>query len=235
MAIPNPNWAYDEIILALDLYLREGLLDDSDPRVIELSEVLNGLPIHTVRPDAEKFRNPNSVAMKLANLVSLDPSSDAQGLPQGSRRDREVWDRYSDRPDEVRRLAAEIRRGALGNAEFPAAPEEGEDEVPEGRLLYRRHRVRERDRSLVRRKKQSVLKSEGRLACEICEFDFAATYGDWGDGYIECHHIIPLSETGETKTKLADLALVCANCHRMFHRNNPWPSLDEMRERVRGR
>jgi 5-methylcytosine-specific restriction protein A len=42
---------------------RPRLLSDSDAEVVELSEVLNALPIHTVRPDAEKFRNPNGVAM----------------------------------------------------------------------------------------------------------------------------------------------------------------------------
>lgn len=52
----NPTWTTDELILALDLYLRAGLLDDSDPQVVELSRVLNGLPIHTVRPDLERFR-----------------------------------------------------------------------------------------------------------------------------------------------------------------------------------
>jgi 5-methylcytosine-specific restriction protein A len=33
----NPPWAEEELTLVLDLYLREGLLDDADPRVIELS------------------------------------------------------------------------------------------------------------------------------------------------------------------------------------------------------
>ena len=70
----NPTWAYDELIVTLDLYLREGLLDDTDSRVIELSDVLNALPIHTVRPNEERFRNPNGVAMKLGNLAALDPS-----------------------------------------------------------------------------------------------------------------------------------------------------------------
>ncbi len=48
----NPTWAFDELALALDLYLylylRESQLDDSDVRVVELSEPLNRLPIHTV-------------------------------------------------------------------------------------------------------------------------------------------------------------------------------------------
>ena len=58
----NPNWARDELILALDLYLQEGQLDVSHPKVIELSNLLNSLPIHTDRLNNEKFRNPNGVA-----------------------------------------------------------------------------------------------------------------------------------------------------------------------------
>jgi predicted HNH restriction endonuclease len=28
---------------------------------------------------------------------------------------------------------------------------------------------------------------------------------------------VPLAESGSTATKLADLALVCSNCHRILH------------------
>lgn len=47
-----------------------------------------------------------------------------------------------------------------------------------------------------------------------------AIYGELGTGYIEAHHKVPVAliEEGET-TKLSDLAALCANCHRMIHRN----------------
>jgi len=55
----NPAWTRDELILALDLYFQGArrVLDDTDSRVIELSKVLNSLPIHSKR--AMAFRNPN--------------------------------------------------------------------------------------------------------------------------------------------------------------------------------
>lgn len=31
------------------------------------------------------------------------------------------------------------------------------------------------------------------------------------------------------KTRLQDLALLCANCHRMIHRARPWLSVEEVR------
>jgi 5-methylcytosine-specific restriction protein A len=173
----NPTWAWDELILALDLYLRHGLVDDRDSRVIELSEVLNELPIHTVRPDEERFRNPNGVALKLANFAALDPSYDGVGMSRGGKRDATVWDRYHDCPDELLEIAAQLRAGSFGVESFPVSAEEDEDEVEEGRLLYRRHRARERNRALVQRKKTVVHARTGHLSCEICDFDFAQVYG----------------------------------------------------------
>lgn len=73
----NPSWAWDELILALELYLRDGLLDDRDRRVVELSEALNELPIHTVRPDEERFRNCRPPAawdhLELSFATSMGP------------------------------------------------------------------------------------------------------------------------------------------------------------------
>jgi hypothetical protein len=35
-------------------------------------------------------------------------------------------------------------------------------------------------------------------------------------------------ETGEQETKVRDMAMVCANCHRMIHRKRPWLPLAEL-------
>jgi len=71
----NPPWSREETLLALNLYFRLGKLpDDSHPEVIRLSQILSQLPTNRVPSGNEKFRNPNGVAMKLANLATLDPS-----------------------------------------------------------------------------------------------------------------------------------------------------------------
>jgi 5-methylcytosine-specific restriction enzyme A len=227
----NPTWARDELILALDLYFDAGMLDDTDPRVTELSDLLNRLPIHSVRPDRDRFRNPNAVSLKLANFGSLDPAYPGAGLSRGGQRDREVWQRFSEDREELHELAASIR---AGGADFPLAPEEDEDGVEEGRLLYRRHRARERERGIVARKKKAVGLLGAPLACEACGFDFEATYGVLGSDFIECHHVVPLAESGATKTRLGDLALLCSNCHRMVHRRRPWATVDELRSVLAG-
>lgn len=107
----NPRWAEEELVLALDLYLRSGLLDDADPAVVDLSRVLNALKIHSERPDPVRFRNPNGVAMKLGNFAAIDPNYDGRGLTRSSKRDVEVWNRYASDEDTLASIVAGIREG----------------------------------------------------------------------------------------------------------------------------
>lgn len=56
--------------------------------------------------------------------------------------------------------------------------------------------------------------------CAACGFNFENAYGKWGKGYIQVHHLKPLSLT---KTEIEvnpskDLIVLCANCHAMVHR-----------------
>ena len=68
------------------------------------------------------------------------------------------------------------------------------------------------------------------MECEGCGFDFKIKYGSRGDGFIECHHIKPVSEIKENeKTKLSDLIILCSNRHRMVHRSKPWLSPEELK------
>jgi 5-methylcytosine-specific restriction protein A len=229
--VRNPDWTTDELLIALDVYRRHGLLDDTDSEVIELSRVLQALPIHPTEARSATFRNPNGIALKLANLASCDPGYTGKST-RGARRDQEVWQTWAGRWDELAEVASQLRHGASAGAliEIPE-PDEDEVEAQEGRLLYRQHRRRERDERLREAKIRASLE-RGPLRCEACDFDFAATYGGRGEGYIECHHVRPLHEVGESTTRLADLALVCSNCHRMIHRRAPWPTPDELRSLI---
>lgn len=150
--------------------------------------------------------------------------------------DAVVWDRYADDLDELRRLSNAIRAVAHSSL-LPTIPEpdEAEIEADEGRLLTRLHRVRERDRQLVEQKKAAALASQTSLPCEVCGFDFAVVYGELGERFIEAHHIIPLAQAGISKTRLADLALVCSNCHRMLHRWKSSISIAQLKEQIKSR
>lgn len=71
--------------------------------------------------------------------------------------------------------------------------------------------------------------------CMICGFDFEEKYGELGKGYIEVHHIKPLSEIDEevVVNPETDLICVCSNCHRMLHRFRSYiVSVEELRQIV---
>lgn len=93
-----PKWHRDEVILALDLYfkLEPREIDKSNPKVIELSEILNKLPIHEATLKNEKFRNPNGVSLKLNNLKAIDPSYEGKGMSRFSKMDKEVFEEFKD-------------------------------------------------------------------------------------------------------------------------------------------
>lgn len=96
----------------------------------------------------------------------------------------------------------------------------------EGRRKLVIHLIRERNRSIVAAKKSSA----ESLACEICGFDTTVVYGE---EYCEVHHLTPLSELQEdAETSLDDLAIVCANCHRIIHLYSPPLTLDQVREKI---
>lgn len=64
--------------------------------------------------------------------------------------------------------------------------------------------------------------------CCICKFDFGRAYGSHGEGFIEMHHLHPISN-GKRKSSIKDLRPVCANCHRMLHRGKEMLSIEELK------
>jgi 5-methylcytosine-specific restriction enzyme A len=227
----NPAWKRDELILALELYFRHNpnKISDNHEEVEKLSKILNSLPIHEDRPNAEKFRNTSGVYMKLCNFLRLDPSYKGKGLKAGSKLEVEIWNEFAADKEKLKDLANAIKLGVqMPTVEKPTSEDE-EEEFPEGKVLYRVHRMRERSGKVIKQKKDLALKNN-ELHCEVCTFDFYKRYGELGKGYIECHHTIPISEYEEnTKTKLSDLVLVCSNCHKMLHRKRPWLSKEELK------
>ena len=68
-------------------------------------------------------------------------------------------------------------------------------------------------------------------SCSVCGFDFEESYGERGKGFIEVHHIKPLSSSDQeiVINPETDLVPVCANCHRMIHRRKDHVlSIEEM-------
>jgi 5-methylcytosine-specific restriction protein A len=97
---------------------------------------------------------------------------------------------------------------------------------------YRVHRKIERNG----RASRDAKKIHG-LVCQACGFDFAEKYGQLGAGYIEAHHLKPLSQLVEgvpiTFSIKDDFAVLCANCHRMIHRSEAPLDLERLRLLIR--
>lgn len=108
--------------------------------------------------------------------------------------------------------------------------EDEESAFSEGKEKYRLHRSLERDRRITQKAKLKRNMDKGKLCCDVCDFNFSDKYGKLGDGYIEAHHTIPVASLrGNAKTKLSDIALVCANCHRMLHTGASLLTVNELK------
>jgi 5-methylcytosine-specific restriction protein A len=234
----NPKWHRDEIILALYLYFQEnrGSIDKKNPKIIELSKMLRKLPIVKDRPDEEKFRNANGVTLKLSNLKAIETG---KGMKNVSNLDKEIFHEFNRKRALLNSIAEEIieiSNDSKKREEILSVEEDEQtwyDSVVEGSILYKLHKLRERSLKIVARKKKQALDTFGKLACEVCEFDFFMRYGELGADFIECHHRRPLSSLKAASiTSLEDLALVCANCHRMLHRKIHGMAVEDLKELI---
>ena len=230
----NPTWSRDELIVTLDFYLRhkQKIPSKKSKEIHELSDFLNRLNEKLGGETFDKFRNVNGVYMNIMNFLRFDPDHKGKGLTGGGKDEEVVWKLYSNDTVKLKSISDSIRSivssdySILRNNEF-----DEDEESQEGRILTITHKVRERDKKIVKRKKDKVLREKGELTCEVCGFNFPLVFGERGDGFIECHHTQPVSELKDgQKTKLSELSLVCSNCHRMIHRKKPWLSIDETRE-----
>lgn len=83
------------------------------------------------------------------------------------------------------------------------------------------------ERSRVNR--EICLKEKG-YRCIICKILLSDIYGKIAEGFIEVHHVTPLSKIGHDYLldPINDLIPVCPNCHSIIHRRDPIFSLGEM-------
>lgn len=223
----NPKWTRDEVILALDLYFEFNgqVPGPSHEKVIELSDLLRSFPFHQREARKKSFRNPGGVAFKLQNLRQV---ATGKGLGNTSKMDRAVWDKLGSDPQETRRLASLIRAGVQIVDHLES--EQIEDTFIEGRLVTETHLRRERD-STLRERFLQIRQKERKLQCDLCEVSGSSVKENFRLSLFECHHIKPLSASGERTTEISDLALLCANRHRLIHRaiaqEGRWLSIEQ--------
>ncbi|ALE90966.1 hypothetical protein AOC04_03395 [Pseudomonas versuta] len=104
----------------------------------------------------------------------------------------------------------------------PALPTLHEDRVwTEGQPRLVAHLRKERAPGLSIAKKAEFKKNHGRLYCERCKIDPVEAYGaENGEACIEVHHrTVQVAQMAAGHlTSLEDLQCLCANCHRVVHR-----------------
>lgn len=71
--------------------------------------------------------------------------------------------------------------------------------------------------------------------CAVCGFDFQASYGEIGTGFIHVHHLVPIAQIGKSYQVVPhrDMRPVCPNCHEMIHTKTPPFTIEEMRDILR--
>lgn len=92
---------------------------------------------------------------------------------------------------------------------------------------------------LLRKAAISFYSVNDRIRCIVCDFDFFAFYGPLGNGYIEIHHLKPISQyedddlSKSLRSAIENTVPVCANCHRMLHRSKSGIiSIDDLKSKM---
>ncbi len=150
--------------------------------------------------------------------------SSRSSSPQGENRMvQTILAQWSDRSDaEIREALEQIIEGAW---EASDSEDVATVRTEGGQAVYIAKRY-ERDLRL----KRDAIAIHGRT-CMGCGFNFDEKYGALAGGYVEVHHCLPLADFGVRETDPArDLAVLCANCHRMVHRRRGiCLAIDELR------
>lgn len=172
------RWVRDELIVAFNLYCRTpfGRLHKTNPDIIRLASKLN--------------RTPSSIAMKLVNFASMDPSHKARnvkGLSNASKEDRKIWDEFN---SDWEKLAYESQMAVLEINEKEGVPISAPD-VSVDYSSIKTEEVRSVKVRLVQSFfRESVLASYGSQ-CAICQMAIRE--------FLIASHIIPWSKKAERR------------------------------------
>jgi 5-methylcytosine-specific restriction protein A len=175
--------------------------------------------VHRVIIDFDTLLHPDR-----SSLLGLDV------LQQGALA-KQVWtpeaSGISIKPDLVPELEETWFEFILSNLDGAAAtqPPQFDQDFPEGaksRVEVTRYERNPHARRLC-------IEHHG-LSCVACGVNFEERYGEVGAGFIQVHHLNPVSMTAGSSAvdPVDDLRPVCPNCHAMLHRKRPPYTIDEL-------
>ena len=203
----SPKWNRDEIIICLNLYLNEGgrNLQKNDPKILEVSQILNQLPSFGDKSNYQKFRNVNGVYMKLGNFKTFDSTYIGTGLKGGSKLDKIVFDEFFTQKEKLKQIAENIQILTLQSDVFSNITE---DEYED--LLNKIFNLRETEKLTLinRRTEQEILKKHlfGKKTTTTC----ACCNKEYPISYLVSAHIKRRSNCSETEKR--DLNVVFPMC-----------------------
>lgn len=120
----------------------------TNSKIIELSNILNRLPIHKDIVRKSDFRNPNGVAMKLSNFAAIDPDNPAKGLTRFSQLDKQTFIEFQNKRNLLKNIADVILESLKDKViisqlyEIEDNPEQSTKEAFEGEIIFKLHKLR---------------------------------------------------------------------------------------------
>ena len=145
----------------------------------------------------------------------------------------------SDLQAAVRAYRALTFRGGLESDASPLSDVAAEFELPSSATVaetrrYALHMKIERNPTAAK-----LAKRYHGTTCQVCGLNFEDRYGPIGAGFIEAHHLKPISSLEEGVSVpydvVEDFAVLCSNCHRMIHRTGDPGDLAGIRMLLRSR
>jgi hypothetical protein len=160
--------------------------------------------------------------------IGTRPSVSGWPVGQGTRRWASRGGSRGNEHRSLRRFFDQLKSSIIKERHFAhktSSPEPMDVELQafegQAKFLFVKHRQREA-RLRHEKLREAFKQNGGHLLCEVpkCKFDFMKRYGQLGAGYAQVHHKRPLAAAPKKgqRTKLKDLAVVCANCHAMIHK-----------------
>ncbi|MEN6325742.1 MAG: hypothetical protein ABFD18_06010 [Syntrophomonas sp.] len=210
------SWTRDEVILGLDVMLSNNskhLSMDSNA-IIELSELLNRLPIIPISERNDTFRNPAGIRRQLLTFEwSLRKNDKASHVGEIF---YTVYNEFNGNEAEIKCVAQAIRRNESLIRQIGFGATEENEGFPEGAILCHLHRYLEQQQSL------RFLKDA--VQCFVCGIQPEHIYGSLPNvKFFELHLLIPPTEISSDATFVQkDFITVCPNCHCILHQLRPW-------------
>ena len=193
----SPNWNREELILALDLFVREPRArgNRSHPEVQRLSSFLKKYPVHSQYQDEAYLRNTSGIAMKLSNFLRFDPEYEGVGLNRGSKLEKEVWDVFGQDHEKLHRVAKSIRQRVGATQPYSIDDAHRDLFIPPGAFRRLLASIRSRKNLILqgppgtgktfiaRRIAWSLIGCEDNGPIEMVQFHQSYAYEDFIQGY----------------------------------------------------